>query len=217
MSQNPASFRKQSDVWLQLGLLVCGVVLAYATAIKLAVPLLSVSEPQLTGADTIVVLGGDGPSRAVKAVQVWQRDPARHILVSGDGDCMFIRQALLEGGVPAEIIQTECRSSTTWDNAAYSAPLLNAMRTKSAILVTSWFHMRRAITQFRETCPNIQWSPGATEPPTSIWTIAAGPYGPSILKEYPKLAVYAVRGMLQRLSDVRVDKNTACMNEGGTL
>jgi uncharacterized SAM-binding protein YcdF (DUF218 family) len=213
MSRNRASFRQQGSFSLQLGVLICAPLLPamiYMAAIKLAVPLLSVSEPHFAGADTIVVLGGDGPSRAAKTVQVWQDEPSRHVLVSGDGDCMYIRQALLEGGVPADIIETECRSGTTWDNAAYSAPLLNAMRTQSAILVTNWFHMRRAIARFRETCPNIRWSPEATEPPTSIWTTATGPYGPAILKEYPKLAVYTARGVVQRLSNRRADDKSSC-------
>ena len=80
MSRNRVSYRQQSSVSSQSG--VAGLrgpffVMAYMAAIRLAVPLLSVNEPQLAGADTIVVLGGrravpgreDGPDLAEGADQ----------------------------------------------------------------------------------------------------------------------------------------------------
>jgi uncharacterized SAM-binding protein YcdF (DUF218 family) len=163
------------------------------------------------GADALVVLGGDGPARAAKAAELWELGLARHVIVAGDGDCRHIRSAMIRSGVPREVIAIECRSGNTWMNAVESAGLLEASRTRSAILVTSWFHTGRATRVFERICPGIRWFSIPTEPP-SIFEAAFGPYGPAIAKEYVKVAAYRLREWL--LAADRPRPGDACVHAG---
>lgn len=148
-------------------------------------------------ADVMIVLGGDGPSRAFKARELWHRGLAHSVIVSGDGDCDYIRDTLVEGGVPAGVVTTECLSGSTRENARFSTPLLAAAQARSAIIVTSWFHTRRAIATFAAACPSITFTAIPSEPPTTLFETAFGHYGPAIAKEYAKLALYRLQDASQ--------------------
>src|SRR5690606_22317418 len=88
---------------------LCLSPVAYLAGILFSDPLLA-GRTQLTGADLIVVLGGDGPSRAQKASRLWLDGAAPQVLVTGSGDCMHIRAAMIGRGVDPQAIRTECRS-----------------------------------------------------------------------------------------------------------
>ena len=94
-------------------------------------------------ADVIVVLGG-GPERPVRAAELYKARAAPRILLTGVGDDENNRQILLKLGVPASAIEVENKSTTTHENAVFSLKLLRAEKIRSAILVTSWYHARRA-------------------------------------------------------------------------
>lgn len=182
-------------------LVLCGIVVGgcglYLLAIRSSTSLLE-EAGQPEPVDTIVVLGGDGPSRAQKASELWLSGFARQVIVAGDGDCLSIRDAMIAAGVPGGAISVECRSRSTWMNAVNAAPMLMASHTGTAMLVTSWFHTGRALRTFRLMCPGIRWIPVATPPPSSsVLEIATGPYGPFVAKEYVKAVAYRVREWLQ--------------------
>jgi uncharacterized SAM-binding protein YcdF (DUF218 family) len=165
----------------------------YLALVALSEPLLTVRRP-VVSADVIVVLGGDGPSRARWAAHLWQMGLAPEVLVTGDGDCLHIRDAMVADGVPAPAIRTECLSRNTRENALLSAPLLQH-DVRSAVLVTSWFHARRALASFTSVCPGIEWSSDPAGPPGRLMATAFSHYGPAILQEYVKLVVYRVAAM----------------------
>ncbi|CAN7610337.1 YdcF family protein [Phyllobacterium sp. LjRoot231] len=144
----------------------------------------------------IVVLGGDGPSRAVRAAGLWRMGVAPKVLVSGDGDCYWIREAMIDQGVDRGAIAVECQSGTTWENALFSSPILKQMNVRSAVLVTSWYHSRRAMASFEAACHDIRWMSVPAEPRGSLEKIAFGPDGIQIMKEYPKTVWYAIRQSL---------------------
>ena len=125
MSAPARAVSRKAGIFIRLlpGSLLLAGLLGYAAAIELATPLLSLKGPADLAADSIVVLGGEGPSRAAKAAEMWRKGSARHVLVSGDGDCLYIREGMVAAGVPADAIQVECLSGTTWNNAAYSAAM----------------------------------------------------------------------------------------------
>lgn len=150
-------------------------------------------------ADLMIVLGGDGPSRAIKARELWHRGLAHSVIVSGDGDCDYIRDTLVEGGVPVDAVTTECQSGSTRENARFSTPLLAAAQARSAIIVTSWFHTRRAIATFTAACPRITFTAIPSEPPATLFETAFGHYGPAVAKEYAKLALYSLQNVSQNL------------------
>ena len=108
-------------------------------------------------ADAIIVLGGDSQERTARASELFQQHAAPRIIVSGAGDDQISRQFLIQGGVPASAIELESRSRTTKENAQFTAKLLRAQKVKSAIIVTSWYHSRRALACFRHFAPEIKF------------------------------------------------------------
>jgi uncharacterized SAM-binding protein YcdF (DUF218 family) len=109
-------------------------------------------------ADVIVVLGG-GPheQRAERAAELFKENFAPRIIVSGAGDEPIHRQILIQSGVPAVAIQIEDKSTTTRENAEFTIKLLRAEKIRSAILVTSWYHSRRALKIFERFAPEIKF------------------------------------------------------------
>jgi uncharacterized SAM-binding protein YcdF (DUF218 family) len=109
-----------------------------------------------TKADELVVLGG-GDGRAERAAELYHQGAASGVLVTGYGDCASNIQALENRGVPASVITPEPTSLSTFENAQRSVPLLRKMGAHRVILVTSWFHSRRALACFEHVAPDIQF------------------------------------------------------------
>lgn len=199
-AQSPAfQQRRPRAVWASVLVIVLVLFaiapLAHLAAVAASTRLLAeMAEP--AAADTILVLGGDGPARSEKAVELWHAGLAEHVVVAGDGDCLSIRDAVVAGGIPADAVAVECLSRNTWMNALNASPLLEASGTRSALLVTSWFHTGRALRTFRYICPGIRWIPAATMPTSSLLETASGPYGAAVVQEYLKVAVYRLRERL---------------------
>ncbi len=166
----------------------------YFGALAAAGPLFELRTP-IAPVDVIVVLGGDGPSRAAKAAVVYRSIAATspRVLISGDDDCVAMAKLMIDGGVPSRRISVECVSKNTWENAKFSKPLLEEMGARSAILVTSWFHVRRALECFRAFNPEIRWGSAPVERRRPLWEIAWDIEGIETVKEYLKIAWYAVR------------------------
>lgn len=124
-----------------------------------------------TGADVIVLLGGgairdvrdvDGSgtlcaspaSRLLTAVRL-QKILNIPILLSGGqvyedsaSEALISERVLKSLGVPAEKILIETKSVNTTQNAIYSAEILREKNLTRPILVTSAFHMKRAVLNF---------------------------------------------------------------------
>lgn len=161
----------------------------YVLALVASDEVLAVHDP-LAKTDIIVVLGGSGPARATRAAELWQEGRAPRILVSGDGDCLSIRNAMIARGVWAGAISVECQSTNTWENAEFSARLLRSMNVRSAALVTSWFHSRRALDCFKFTAKEIAWLSWPAERNMSYSKLVFDHTGLQIAKEYLKLPLY---------------------------
>lgn len=166
--------------------------LAVAAAVKVSEPLLLVRTP-LEPADVIVVLGGSGPNRAWRAAALYRQGIAPRVLVTGIGDCESIRGHMVDSGVPQEAIQIECAAQNTWENAEFSGPMLTAMGARRAILVTSWYHTRRAIACFRLVLPQLEWMSAPVERSESYRQMIRDDGGLMVLKEYLKIAWYSLR------------------------
>jgi uncharacterized SAM-binding protein YcdF (DUF218 family) len=123
-----------------------------ALAFPQQVLVLDDGQPQ---ADTIVLLGGGSGERPVRAAELFRSNAAPKILVSGAGDAQGNRLLLMNRGVPRSAISLEPNSKTTKENAQFSIPLLRATGAKRVILVTSWYHSRRALRCFRHYAPDL--------------------------------------------------------------
>jgi uncharacterized SAM-binding protein YcdF (DUF218 family) len=106
-------------------------------------------------ADVLVVLGGGVHERPVRAAELFKQHAAPRILLTGRGDDTINDHILLDSGVPENVIQIENKSATTQENAVFTIKLLRAAHVHSAILVTSWYHSRRALKTFEHYAPDI--------------------------------------------------------------
>src|SRR4030088_2578698 len=115
---------------------------------------LDVEDP-LRPADTIVALSGDTGARTETAVDLWKRQLAPVIIFAGasvdpnsvaSGELM--KREAIARGVPEAALLVEPDSNTTEENARLVASLMRARGLRSAILVTSPYHQRRAANLF---------------------------------------------------------------------
>jgi uncharacterized SAM-binding protein YcdF (DUF218 family) len=97
-------------------------------------------------ADAIIVLSG-GQGRVEKAVELYKTGYAPYILLSNakestsqSGDML---QTALNLGIPKDVIFTENAAESTYQNAEFTLPIMKEHDFKSAIVVSSDFHMRR--------------------------------------------------------------------------
>ncbi|MEL7060249.1 MAG: YdcF family protein [Acidobacteriota bacterium] len=91
------------------------------------------------------VVSGSGLDRLRYAVELWRRT-GRPILVTGytaETTAQSMRRDFL-----AEPRWLETRSRTTWENAAFSAPILFADGVERIYLVTHFWHMPRSVEAF---------------------------------------------------------------------
>jgi uncharacterized SAM-binding protein YcdF (DUF218 family) len=111
---------------------------------------LAVEDP-LEKADAIVVISGDTGARANTAIALWKQGYAPLILFSGAAvdpasvsSAELMRREALRQGVPEKATLIEPASATTEENASEVAKLMVQRKLRSAILVTSPYHQRRA-------------------------------------------------------------------------
>jgi uncharacterized SAM-binding protein YcdF (DUF218 family) len=119
-------------------------------------PILTVDSGPVT-ADALVVLGGSGLERPERAAELFKQGEAPLVICSGHGEAVEYEACLVKCGVPAEDILLEPAARTTQENAKLTLAILNAHHVKSAIIVTSWYHSRRALRCFEHYAPGIKF------------------------------------------------------------
>lgn len=141
-------------------------------------------------ADVIVVLGGGARDRPERAVALFKEHAAPRILLSGLGDSRISRRFLIEAGVPARSIEMENQSRTTRENAIDAVKLLRKAGARRVIIVTSWYHSRRALACFEHYGPMMQFY---SRPSYFAYRRADWPrqnFTRRIYLEYPKMLGY---------------------------
>lgn len=149
-----------------LAALVGFLLIAWLTA-----PCFLVVDSGPHSAEAIVVLGGEPWTRPGRAAEVYEEVRPTVVIVSGDGDCQDVRRQMEAKSVPASVIVTECKSRTTQENAAFSVKLLRERGVTNAVIVTSWYHSRRALACFQQAAPDITFSsrPTTRPPGLAVW------------------------------------------------
>jgi uncharacterized SAM-binding protein YcdF (DUF218 family) len=102
--------------------------------------------------DAVIAISGDGTGeRVVTASSLLRQGNARWLILSGStagaapgGAVAAMLRVAMRSGVPAERILIETGSASTLDNARNSARLMQARGLRTAILVSSPYHTRRA-------------------------------------------------------------------------
>ena len=115
---------------------------------------LAVEDP-IEKADVIVAISGDTGARTNTAISLWKQGLAPLIVFSGaaiDPDSVssaeIMRREALRQGVPESATLIEPASASTEENATEVARLMDQRKLRSAILVTSPYHQRRAALLF---------------------------------------------------------------------
>ena len=152
---------------------------------------LTVESGEVKG-DVLVVLGG-GDGRAERATELYGQGAAPAVVVTGYGDCAGNVEILKKGGVPSSAITAEPMALSTLENAKLSIPILRKMGARRVILVTSWYHSRRALACFEHFAPDLTFysrpSYLAYLPDKSI----REGYSPHVNIEYLKLVGYWIK------------------------
>jgi uncharacterized SAM-binding protein YcdF (DUF218 family) len=144
-------------------------------------------------ADVIVILGGGSHERPARAAELFKDHAASRIIISGWGDCEINRRLLLAAGVPASAIELEAQSRTTRENAQFTVKLLREEKVTRVIIVTSWYHSRRALACFRHYAPELKFY---SRPSYFASARADWPHnriGGRVRLEYAKLLGYWIR------------------------
>jgi uncharacterized SAM-binding protein YcdF (DUF218 family) len=134
---------------------------------------------QDVSADCAVVLTG-GPGRIKEGMDLLNQKKVKKLIISGVFANAKLREIMpsisFYGGINEEDIILEHRSTTTFGNAQQSLPLVEALRCRDIVLVTSQIHMNRAYATFRASFPD----------KISIfrYSILAGRYNPSFLEVF---------------------------------
>ena len=132
-------------------------------------------------ADAIVVFAGGvgesgqpgaGQERISKAVSLYREGVAPAVIISS-GFVFALREAevmktlAVANGVPAEAIILEERAANTYQNVEYTTAILRNNGWKRIALVSSPYHMRRALMTWRRVAPDV--AVAATPPDTSLF------------------------------------------------
>ena len=144
-------------------------------------------------ADVIVVLGGGSHERPVRAAELFREHAAPRIIISGLGDGEINRRLLVAAGVPVSAIELETQSRTTRENAQFTIKLLREEKLGRVIIVTSWYHSRRALACFRHYAPELKFY---SRPSYFASAHADWPHnriGGRVRLEYAKLLGYWIR------------------------
>lgn len=157
-------------VKIAIGVLVCVGLLAWAINSFLSPDDLrdcgARPDPSKTGclaADAIVaVSGGDTPARADEAIKLFKNGWAETLIfsgaaadTSGPSNAEVMKQRAIDAGVAPGVIVIETTSQNTTENATETTTIFQQKGIKSAIIVTSAYHQRRASLEFERRAKGV--------------------------------------------------------------
>jgi uncharacterized SAM-binding protein YcdF (DUF218 family)/glycosyltransferase involved in cell wall biosynthesis len=196
-----------------LAVLVAVYVLVFQTnAVWLAARPLTANQP-LTAGDAIVVFaggvgesgkaGGGTEERVQHAVDLYKRGLASHLVLSSGyvysfPEAEFMQSLAIQQGVPADAIVLEQRSTDTHENVAYVDEILERRGWRSVLLVSSPYHMRRALLVWHKTSPQVRVAP-APPPRSQFYDHTRGAsldQVRAIVHEYGAIVAYWFRGWI---------------------
>ena len=183
------SLLKRSCAWLLALALVALVV-----AVLCARPLLCVeTSPKVKPAPVIIVLGGESGERTDRALELMRAGSAPKILFSGAGSEPLAKTKLREAKISETRLLLESKSTSTYENARFTVAFLREQKITNAILVTSWYHSRRALACFHHAAPEMHFQSAPTAPSVTDYGIPTARDAGFACLEYFKMIYYAAR------------------------
>ena len=165
----------------------------------------------LRPADLLFVFGQRRGDRQIaeKAVELWQRGLFRHAIVSGGAtqgnprtECSIIKDGMVSGGVPADLILEEHRAGNTGENVLFSLPLIDAalgrQNIKSVICLGKICTARRYPMTLQRHWPEVDKMLVTVNPyavPVDHWHTDPL-FRHRVLTEYAKIAPYKAQGFI---------------------
>jgi uncharacterized SAM-binding protein YcdF (DUF218 family)/glycosyltransferase involved in cell wall biosynthesis len=194
-----------------------GVALAYLLLFRspfiwwLAEPLRMSSSPEPSNA-IVVFAGGVGESgkagggyqeRVKQAVDLYRAGMAPRMIFSSGYAFVFreaevMRDLAVNQGVPPSVILLETKAANTFENVAFVNEVLERQGWRSILLVSSPYHMRRAVWTFRKRAPGLRLIP-APVPYSQFYAHGNGASLEQIrgiLQEYAAIVTYWWNGWL---------------------
>ena len=205
-----AARRRTAQIALALAVLY--LLLFQSPALWWAAAPLRVEAPPESADAVVVFAGGAGESgeagggyqeRVGQAVALYRGGYAQHVIFSSGYQFVFreteiMRDLAIANGVPAEAIELEQEAANTHENVVFSDVILKRHNWRKVLLVSSPYHMRRALLTWRGSAP------GVTVVPVPVASSQFYTHGQGasltqmrgILQEYVAIAAYWLRGWI---------------------
>ena len=138
---------------------------------------------------------GEGSERIIKGLEFLKKKPGEKVIFTGFSGKLF-HEGLSEAEIIEQLISAlntnptnilfENRSRNTFENAVFCGELIDGLKIKKWGIVTSAFHMKRAIAPFEkqnpeivfeaipvdfQTAKSIYWGPGSLQGSIDLWRI----------------------------------------------
>src|SRR4051794_12322605 len=134
---------------------MCGLIGVIAAFVAPGFLLEGPLEPLQTSDAIVVISGDEALARYRDGVRLYRAGWAPHLIFSGatwDGshsNADVMRGLALEDGIPEAAILVDPNGDDTYGNAVNTRDLMESHGLHSAILVTSPYHLQRAVLTFR--------------------------------------------------------------------
>jgi uncharacterized SAM-binding protein YcdF (DUF218 family) len=202
----PTRYTLQKYVLRLVGLLVSIAALLFVTA-SLWLPWIGhwLAKPSHIGrADAIIVLGGGNPRRIQHGIELYKQRIAPQLWHTGDvvspgmtvSDAQVAARLAIQKGVPAGAIHL-LSSTSTWEDGQAIATLARQQKVHSILVVTDWYHSRRALSVIQEQLAGSGISiyydppPGARYGPDNWWSYKYRRV--EVVRELAKIGIYWLR------------------------
>jgi len=147
--------------------------------------------------------GGGAQERLKHAIDLYREGYATRLVLSSGFVYSFreaevMRALAIDQGVPASEVVVEQRATNTYENVRYVADILREHHWRTALLVSSPYHMRRALLVWQKQAADIEMIPS---PPaeTQFYAHTRGAtleQVRGIVQEYVAIAAYWRRGWI---------------------
>ena len=151
-------------------------------------------DSEVSAARRIAELNENG-DRFVEAARLALRYPGAKLVITGgigditgggDGDAAIARRFFPPLGIPVSRLVLEGKSRNTEENALFTRALIGSTEGETWLLVTSAFHMPRAVGIFRKAgLPAIAW-------PSDFKTTGSESFGLSFMRPYLNQAAVSI-------------------------